>query len=145
MQLDAAVVDDDDEDDGDDATSNAASSGSFLSKASMLTKLDFLSFVGEAETDGMGEAIGGLFSRDTVREDDDNGDAADDACGVDDSCSNAPLSEDTAKVGAVLGEDEKSALFDIAANMDKGVDDKTVVAVDDIVFRKVGDSNTQLC
>lgn len=46
---------------------DAALSGSFLSKASMLAKLDFFSFMGEGEERaGLGEAMGLLFSRDTV-------------------------------------------------------------------------------
>lgn len=114
-------------------------SGSFLSKASMLTKFAFLSFIDD-ETDGMGDVTGVLFSRDTVCGDDKSDSDAECDIGVDDNRNSGPFSTDTTEVDAAFDEGDNVVTFDIAANMDRGVDDRIVVAVDDIVLRMVGES-----
>lgn len=119
-------------------------SGSFLSKASMLAKLDFLSLVDddEGETNGMGEVTGVLFSRDTACVDDDNSDsdAAEWDIGIDDKSDSDTFSIDATEAEVAFDEGDNVVAFDMAASIDRGVDDKIVVAVDDIVFRMVGES-----
>lgn len=137
----------------DEDTAGDSSPGSFFSRASILTKLDFFSpFVIKDETDGMGDVIGELLNSDTTCDE-----GVDDKMGVEASTvSRSQLDDtmldlagvDTMAVAVVDGDADVNVAVVTESwpddSSDNGVDDKMVVEVNDRVFRVDGDVESDL-